>query len=249
MNYKTFYHLNSHKIFFYLFILAFLCQIFFWKKTEKIIAPFDLVPPAPTKYLTSALSLGDQEFLFRLLATRLQNSGDVFAGFVALKNYDYSRIYDWMTALDRLNAKSSFVPALASYYYAQTQKHEDNKYIVKYLDEHSSKNIDDDWWWMMQAALIAKSSLKDLNLAASLAEKISLSNNPNIPFLAKNMPAFIRAQLGDHCLLFHLIEGLIKENKNQNREISSEELNLTRFFIAKRLDELKKAKFNPAKCH
>lgn len=85
-DFRFFYHLYSHKIFFWFFAIFFCLQLFFWHKTENIKPNLDLVPPAPSKYLISAASLGDKEFLFRVMATRLQNSGDVFAGFVALKN-------------------------------------------------------------------------------------------------------------------------------------------------------------------
>jgi len=248
MNYKIFYHLNSHKIFLYLFLAAFSCQIFFWKETQKTHSPFELVPPAPNQYLLSALSLGDNEFLFRALALRFQNSGDVFAGFVALKNYDYSRIYQWMKTLDTLNAKSNLIPSLASYYYSQTQESQDTRYIVNYLDEHSANNIDANWWWLFQAMFIAKINLKDLDLALEIAHKLAQNNAPNAPLWTKQAPALIHAEKGDSCLAFSAIENLIKESENSSRQISAEEMNFMRHFIRERLTKLKKEKFDPTKC-
>lgn len=248
MNFRIFYHANSHKIFLYFFLLAFACQIFFWKKTEKFKSSFDIVPPAPNQYLISAISLGDKEFLFRALAMRLQNSGDVFAGFVPLKNYDYSRIYDWMTTLDTLNSTSNFVPALASYYYAQTTKAEDSYYIIDYLDEHSSKDIDANWWWLFQAIFIAKKNLQDLDRALELAKKLAQNEAPNAPFWTKQMPAFIGEEKGDACLAFGVIQKLIKESESGVRQVKPEEMNFMRHFISERLSKLKKQKFDPRKC-
>jgi hypothetical protein len=245
---KQFYHLNSHKIFFWLFVLAFACQIFFWKKTESIKPHFDIVPPAPSQYLISALSLGDKEFLFRILATRLQNSGDVFAGFVALKNYDYSRIYQWMTALDSLNSKSNFTPALAAYYYSQTQNKPDLHYVIDYLDEHSARDVDANWWWLFQAIYIAKNNLGDINRALDLAYKLSQNNAKNAPFWTKEMPAFIHEEMGDGCMAFSVIEKLIKESESGARQIKAEELNFMRHFINERLAKLQKQKFDPRQC-
>lgn len=249
MNYKIFYHLNSHKIFFYLFCIVFTCQIFFWKKTEKLIPPFDIVPPAPNQYLISATSLGDKEFLFRILALRLQNSGDIFAGFVALKNYDYLRIYQWMKALDTLNDKSRLVPSMASYYYSQTQKTEDTRYIVNYLDEFASRDIDNQWWWLFQASYIAKINLKDMDRALELAYKLSTNNAVNAPLWTKQLPAFLHANMGDGCMAFGVIEKLIKESESGQRQIKPEELNFMRHFINDRLSKLKAQKFDPRKCH
>jgi len=249
MNYKIFYHINSHKIFFWLFLAVFSLQVFFWKETEKFKPTFELVPQAPSKYLTSALSLGDNEFLFRVLVLRLQNSGDIFAGFTALKNYDYSRIYQWMTMLDGLNEQSNSVPALASYYYSQTQNLPDTRYIVDYLDEHSSKNIDENWWWMTQAIYIAKGKLKDYPRALELAYKLSTNNAENAPLWTKQMPAFIHEEKGDDgCLAFSVIQKLIKESESGKRQIKPEEMNFMRHFIDERLSKLQKQKFDPRKC-
>lgn len=246
---RFFYHLYSHKIFFWLFFAMFSLQICFWYKTENVKATFDIVPPPPSKYLVSAASLGDKEFLFRVLGTRLQNSGDVFAGFVSLKKYDYTRLYQWFTTLDTLNSKSNFIPALASYYYSQTPKTEDTKYIINYLDEHSSKDLDNKWWWLFQAIFIAKNNLGDNNKALELAYKMSQNNAKNAPLWTKEMPAFLHAEMGDSCMAFKVIEKLIKESENGKRVIGADEMNFMRHFIKYRLSDLQKQKFDPRKCH
>ena len=248
MKLRLFFHLYSHKIFFWLFVVNFACQLFFWKQTEHLKPRFDIVPPAPNQYLVSALSLGDKEFLFRILATRLQNSGDVFAGFLALKEYDYVRVHQWMTTLDTLNAKSNFVPAIAAYYYSQTQKIEDAHYVVDYLQEHSIKDIDANWWWLFQATYIAKKNMGDMNRALEIAYLLSKNNSPTAPFWTKQLPAFLHEEMGDGCLAFSVIESLIKESESGARQIKPEELNFMRHFINERLAKLKKQKFDPRQC-
>ena len=245
---EKFYHLYSHKIFFWLFALAFCCQIFLWKKYENYHQRAEIVPPAPNKYLVSAISFGDNEFLFRALTLRLQNSGDVFAGFVALKHYDYSRIFDWMLLLDSLNQTSNLVPSLASYYYAQTTKHEDARYIVDYLDQHASKDIDANWWWMFQAIFIAKDVLKDVPRALELSKKLAQNNAANAPFWTKQMPAFILAEMGEGCMAFRIIEQLIKDSESGVRQVAPHEMDFMRYFIRERLSKLKNQKFDPRQC-
>ncbi len=248
MSFRLFYHIYSHKIFFWLFIFTFIAQIFFWKETENIKPNFEIIPPAPSKYLVSTLSLGDNEFSFRVLGARLQNSGDVFAGFLALKNYDYSRLYQWMTMLDELNPKSNFIPALAAYYYSQTQNKPDTRYVVDYLDQHSSRDIDNKWWWLFQGTYIAKNNLGDMNRALEMAEKLSSNNSPNAPFWTKQLPAFLYEEMGDGCMAFTVIEKLIKESESGERQISAQEMNFMRVFINQRLAKLQKQKFDPRKC-
>lgn len=248
MSFRLFYHLNSHKIFLYFFLVAFACQILFWKKTEKFKPSFDLVPPVPSRVFISTLSFGDKEFLFRVLATRLQNSGDVFAGFVSLKNYDYSRIYQWLKLLDYLNDKSNFTPALASYYYSQTPKSEDVRYIVNYLDERAATNNEGQWWWLIQAIYIAKNQLYDINLALDLAHKVSKTTDQNAPFWVKQMPAFIAEQAGDGCLAFGIISKLIAESESGKKQITAKQMDFMRYFIKERLTKLQNEKFDPRKC-
>ena len=245
---RLFFYVYGHKIFFWCFLLFFVLQIIFWKISEQFKSSFDLIPPAPSRYALKALSFGDEEFLFRTLVLRFQNSGDIFAGFVPLKKYDYKRIYDWMTALDMLNDKSRIVPSLASYYYSQSNNPEHLLYVLQYLDEHSSKDIDKNWWWLFQATFIAKRELKDLDKALYFANKLAQNNAQEAPLWTKQMPAFISEKKGDNCLAFKVIKNLIDESENGKRVISAQEMNFMRYFIEKIITKLKKQNFNANKC-
>lgn len=245
---KISFYRNASRIFFFGFSLLFFVQFSFWLKTEGIKPAIEIVPEVPNKYTVEALSLGDKQFYFRFLAIELQNAGDSFGRFTALKNYDYSKLYRWFTMLDGLDKKSRFVPSLAAYYFTQTQKREDTRYIVQYLDEHSSADIDANWWWLFQATMIAKSTLKDKKLALELAYKMSQNNVKEAPIWTKQMPAFIHAELGEDCSAFAVINQILKENETGVREIKPEELDFMRYFIKNRLDKLKEKRFDPRKC-
>jgi len=247
-DFKLFFYIYSHKIFFWLFVLVLILQIFFWKISEKYRINYDIVPPAPSVYFIKGASFGDEEFLFRILALRFQNSGDIFAGFVSLKKYDYSRIYDWMTILDKLNNQSRLIPSLASYYYSQSPNPEHINYVLKYLDEHSSINVDKNWWWLFQATMIAKKDLKDLDKSLYFAQKLAKNEAQEAPLWTKQMPAFISEEKGDGCMAFKVIKNLIDESESGKRKITVEEMNFMRHFIDNRLTKLKKQNFNPNKC-
>lgn len=236
------------KIFLYTFLFFLLGQLFFWAKTEHIKPSVHIVPPLPSKYSVEALSLGDKEFYFRVLAMKIQNAGDTFGRFTPLKEYDYEKLYQWWKILDELNNKSNLVPALASYYYSQTQKTEDNIYVVRYLDDYASRDIDKNWWWMYQATYIANSILQDHQLALKLAYKLSKNEAKNAPLWTKQAPAFVHQALGEDCQAFAVISQILKENENGTRIIKPEELSFMRHFINERLNNLKKKGFNPLKC-
>jgi hypothetical protein len=140
------------------------------------------------------------------------------------------------------------MPSLAAYYFSQTQREEDSSYIVQYLDEHASKDLDANWWWIFQAINIAQKNLHDEDLALKLAYKLSENNARNAPLWTKQMPAFIYAKQGNNCMAFAIIQKLIEENNSGGRQISVEEMNFMRYFINDRLKKLKNQNFDPRKC-
>ena len=237
---------NFNRIFISVFFLCFILQFIFWFKTESIKPDVYIVPPAPSINSVRSFAFGDEQFYFRVLGLRIENAGDSFGRFSALKNYDYSQLYLWFKLLDNLDNKSIYIPTLASTYYSQTQKPQDTRYLVKYLDEFASKDIDKNWWWMFQAFNIANSTLKDYPLALELAYKLSENKNELAPNWSRQLPAFVHAKMGDDCSAFLLISKLLQEDSA--RKIKAEEMDFMKHFIGQRLDNLKKENFDPRKC-
>lgn len=247
-NFRLFFHLYSYKIFFYLFILTFGAQIFFWYKTENIKPKYDIVPNLPSPYFIKAASLGDNEFLFRILSFQLQNAGDVFAGFVSLRNYDYQKLYAWWNLLDELNAKSNLIPALSTYYYSQTQNKSDVRLVIKYIQNRADKDLNANWWWLYQSIYIATNVLNDYDLGIKIAKEVASNTDPNAPYWTKQLPAYLNARIGNDCIAFKIISEMIEEDKKGIRKFKAEELSFMRHFINQRLENLKKKNFDPTKC-
>jgi len=223
-------------------------QFVFWFNTEQIKPNVHIVPPVPSLNSVRAFAFGDEQFYFRVLGLRIENAGDSFGRFSALKNYDYSKLYLWFKLLDNLDHKSIYIPTLASTYYSQTQKLQDTRYLAQYLDEFASKDIDKHWWWMFQAFNIANSTLQDYPLALKLAYKLSESKNEYIPEWARELPAFVHAKMGDDCNAFLFISKLLKDDEIGKRKIRAEDMDFMKHFIKQRLDNLKKENFDPRKC-
>ena len=247
-NCSIFFYKNFKKIFISLFLLSFALQIIFQIKTEHLKPNVHVVPPLPSKYTIEALSFGDEEFYFRILALKIQNAGDSFGRSTPLKNYDYSKLYEWFKILDSLNSESRIIPSIASYYYSQTQHKEDVKYLIKYLDEHASVDINKNWWWLYQATYLAKFTLKDQALALNLAYKLSKNEDARAPLWTKQLPAFLLAENGQDCEAFFVISQLLQDNASGKREIKPDEMDFMRHFIKERLASFKENKFDPRKC-
>lgn len=221
-----------------LLLIATLCmQIMLWTQTKHHMPEMGILPQVPNPIAIEALSLGDEQFYFRALAFQLQNAGDTFGRFTALKKYDYDKLYRWFKILDGLDSKSHLIPSLAGYYFSQTQNTADVRYIIDYLDQHV--NLDDynkhhKWWWLSQSVYLANHKLEDKELALKLAYKLAATEREDIPFWAKQMPAFIHEQMGEDQQALMVIKHIMENIET----IPPGELNFMRHFVKDRLDML-----------
>jgi hypothetical protein len=245
---SLYFYQRIEKFSIWIFFIFFVLQVAFQLSTQHIKPNVHVVPDLPSKYSIKALSLGDEEFYFRVLGLKIQNAGDTFGRSVPLKDYDYEKLYHWFTIMDGLNSDSRIIPSLASYYYSQTQNKKDTIHLIRYLDEHAAIDVDKHWWWLYQAIFIAKMSLKDEDIALDLAYKLSKNENKNAPLWTKQLPAFFLAKMGQECEAFFIINQILKDNESGKREIKPEEMDFMRHFIKSRLNDLKKKKFDPRKC-
>ena len=215
----------------YLFLVA---QVILWTQTKHHTPNLAIVPDVPSKMAIKAISLGDEQFYFRTLAFQLQNAGDTFGRFTSLKEYDYNKLYHWFVLLDMLDSKSHFVPSLAGYYFSQTQNTPDVKYVAKYLEEHSERDLYNKWWWMGQAVYLANHKLEDKEWALRMAYKLASTPRDDIPIWTKQMPAFIHEQRGEEEQALHIISEIL----NNADKIDQGELNFMSYFVTERLKKL-----------
>lgn len=207
-------------------------QGLFWNHTRAIRPEMGIVPDVPGESTVRALSFGDEEAFFRLLALNIQNSGDTFGRFTALYKYDFNKLYHWFHLLDGLNRESSYLPAMASYYFSQTQNPSDVRYLVDYLDEYAAGRVKEKWWWVVQASYLASHKLEDSDRALAIAQE--LAGVRGIPIWAQQLPAFIHEQRGEFGDALAIIEGVMKHPE----DYSQGELNFMRYFVDERLNRL-----------
>lgn len=207
-------------------------QGMFWWHTRDNLPELGVVPDVPGKEAVKALSLGDEEFYFRILALNLQNAGDTFGRFTPLNKYDFKKLHAWFTLLDTLNRESSYMPFLASYYFSQTQNVSDTRYIVDYLYEHSADRPEKKYWWLAQAAYLASHKLKDNDLALKVAKPLEQATDA--PLWVRQLPAFVHEQRGEMDDALHIMENIAKNSK----DIPAGELNFMNYFVKDRLKKL-----------
>ena len=204
----------------------------FWWHSHKIRPEMGIVPDVPGEQTVHALAFGDDEAFFRLYALGLQNSGDTFGRFTALYKYDFNKLYQWFNLLDKLNNESNYLPAMATYYFSQTQNPSDTSYIVDYLDNYTKDRAKEKWWWVVQGVYLAEHKMENLERAGALAER--LRGVQGIPIWAQQMPAFIHEKRGEFGEALAIIEEIAKHPENY----SQGELNFMRYFVDERLGRL-----------
>jgi hypothetical protein len=220
----------------YAALAFFVClQMGYWYKTSDIQPDMSIVPDVPGREAMHALTFGDDEFYFRGLAFTLQNAGDTYGRFTSLRYYDFNKLYNWFMLLDELNSKSNMVPAMASYYFAQTQNTADVRYIVDYLYAHAMHDVAHKWWWLLQSIYLSMHKLGDMDLAIKVAKPLQ---NENVPVWAREMTAVVYEKRGEMEDALRIME-TIKENV---KDIPEGDLNYMTYFVEERLKNLDKTK-------
>lgn len=221
-----------------LFFIFVLLQCAFWTESRHVLPNLSILPPLSSETAVKAAAFGDEQFYFRVLGMQIQNAGDSFGRATPLKDYDYKVLSAWFSLLDTLDSRANYIPALAAYYYSNTQKMEDTRYIVNYLEARGDKDSAKNWWWYSEAVSIANYKLKDKQLALRIAYKLAAVRDPRIPIWTRQMPAFILADLGEEEQAIVVMMNVAREYEN----LSAGERNYIDYFILKNKDKLEKLK-------
>lgn len=214
-----------------LLLIAVCMQVGYWFETRDIQPDIGVVPDVPGREALHALTFGDDEFFFRVFALSLQNSGDTYGRFTALRFYDFNKLFHWFNLLDELDSQSNMIPSMASYYFSQTQNTADVRYIVDYLYAHSVRDVGHKWWWLLQSIYLASHKLKDLDLAIKVAKPLQ---NDQVPVWARQMTAVVYEKRGEMEAAIKIME-TIKENV---KEIPEADLKYMTHFVKERAKEL-----------
>lgn len=216
----------------YLALALFAClQVGYWAETRGIRPDLGVVPDVPGRAAAQALAFGDNQFYFRVLAFMLQNAGDSFGRFTALRYYDFNKLYHWFTLLDEMDSRSHMIPSMATYYFAQTQNTADVRYVVDYLYEHSVRDIEHKWWWLMQSIYLAMHKLEDNDLALKVARPLV---NPKVPIFAQHMAAIVHEKRGEMEDALAIMDSIARNAE----QIPEADLKYMTYFVQERLEKL-----------
>ncbi len=220
----------------YFLLTLFIClQLGYWYKTKDITPEMGIVPDVPGRQALHAMTFGDDQFYFRILAFNLQNAGDTFGRSTSLRYYDFNKLYLWFNLLDELDPKSNIIPAMATYYFSQTQNTADVRYVVDYLHIHSVRDVGRKWWWLVQAIYLAMHKLDDKDLALKVSAPLV---HKDVPVWAQQMAAVVREKRGEMEDAYNIMQ--IIQERAEAKDIKDMDLKYMTYFIKERLGKLEK---------
>lgn len=222
--------------------LVFLINIVFWSGTRYVRAAWENVPYPPSKNGIVMAALGDQQLAYRVLGMMLQNFGEIGGRSTKFEDYNYENLGKWFFLADSLDPKSNFVPLLAAYYFGATKVKEDLDHVIDYLAHVGKRNYGQHWRWLSQAMFIAKFQQEDHEKALALAYDLADMWTDDMPAWAKQMPAFILADMGQKESALALLLSLIHEGADK---FHPAEVNFMRSYICERILTKREAQIEP----
>ncbi len=215
-----------------LLVLCVVLQYGFWQHSHEKLPDMTVVPTPPSKEVLDVMSFGDGEFLFRSMAFMLGNAGDTFGRVTPLYKYDMEKMYTWFSLLDHYNAESNLLPSLASYYYSQTQRREDVRHLIRYLQEHAKRDLEQKWWWLVQATYLALHRVEDTDLAVTTSAP--LAHAENVPVNARQLPAIVHEQRGEFGDALYIMDTILQSAE----EIPDDDMRFMNIFIRERIQKM-----------
>ena len=180
-----------------------------------------LLPPLISADYVNFLSLSDPQFFFRTMIFTIQHTGDLNGQRVPLKDYDYTKLLNWFTLLERLDPDSQLPPLLAGYYFSSTPDPQQIQQIIDYLVRHAQTYPQTKWRWLVHAIYLARHRLHDLPQALKLSYILARLDVPGLPTWTKQMPAFILVDMNDTDAARTLMESILTSDPTLSNEEKS----------------------------
>ena len=200
------------------FLLVLLIQIYLHHQNQnREIPDYRPLSKPYSASIYEALSMGSEQLLSYLLAMRLQLHDNQAGRHISYRHIDYRFLVDWLKQIQELNPESEYPMMLASRVYSQTQDKERLSVLLHYINDTYLSNPQLHWRRQAESTVIAKHQLDDIELALSMAEK--LSSQPDtvvMPRWARDMHFLLLGDLNKYEAAIVIIRGLLESDSIQD---------------------------------
>lgn len=169
---------------------------------------------APEENYLRFVALGEPEVLAKGLMFWLQSFDNQPGVSLPLQALNYKNVIDWLEKISILDEHSHYPLFSAAYIYAVIKDDKKQRKIFNFIEKRFKQHPDRYWRWLAHAAIKARHSLHDNDLALYYAKLLRLhATGPNVPLWAQQMEIGILEAKGEYQSAKLLIGGLLSEGK------------------------------------
>lgn len=227
--------LNTLKL---LFSFALILNVATWLYAKNTQAKWVNVPPPPSYFSASFMTLGDSEFSYRIIGTMIQNFGSIGGRITPIKDYDFENLAAWFFLEQRLSPKANFAPMMAAFYYGASQDPTKIRPIIEYLRVAGNSPEGEKWRWLAHAVHLSRFKLKDYNLAYELAELLAKIPNPDMPVWTRQMTVNVKNDMGEKEAAMKMMLEILKSGQDT---LHPAEINSSYFYICNQILDAEEA--------
>lgn len=160
------------------------------------------------------MALGDSEVLAKILMFWLQSFDNQPGVSLPLQELNYNKVMDWLEKISVLDEHSQYPLFSAAYIYAVIKDEKKQRQVFNFIEKRFKQHPNRYWRWLAHAAIKARHSLHDNDLALHFAQLLRLhATGPNVPRWAQQMEIGILEAKGEYQSVKLLIGGLLTEGR------------------------------------
>lgn len=169
---------------------------------------------APSHQQLAIAALGEPEVLAKILMLWVQSLDNQPGISLALKDFNYDHLIDWLQVINQLDIRSEYTLFSATHFYTSVAEPEKQRKILHFIEQQFKQNPNHYWRWLAHASIIARHRLHDNELALRYAQLLRKQvTSPYVPHWAKQLELVILEENGEYESIKLLIGGLLSEGK------------------------------------
>jgi len=165
-------------------------------QNRSVHSPAPMVSPPPGHLARELLAFGDHQFLYRVMAVQLQNTGDGAGRVTPISQYNYDYVVGWLNGLQSLDSRANYHFILAARYFSYTSHKDDLRRIVDFLVVNATRDPERHWFWLAQAVELSDHRLGDTERALQISLRLSAYDFDGLPSWVWLFPAVLYEKLG-----------------------------------------------------
>jgi hypothetical protein len=191
-------------------VLALTAQVVWHGSRPTPVAHVEQLPVAPPVLASRLAAMGEPIALARMAFLWIQAFDDPPGVTVRFKDLNYERMGQWLSWMLVLDPRGQAPLMAASRIYINVDDPVKKRLMLDLVHRAFLERPNERWRWMAEATLTARHRLKDLTLALTYAEALTLNTNPGrVPPWARSLSVLVLEDLCEVDAAKILLGGLL----------------------------------------